>query len=156
MPFSSQQGLVAVFDPGKFPVQFPPEKKESGEPTDGIRLGGNVTWSPSRHPNPHVLIVGGSGSGKSWTIRHLATELIRHGYDCVLFDFHGDPAIEGAWTHPISLESEYGVNPLSISFDRKGGGPDPQRFEVMAQSAIYRQRHLQMRSAFRAPPPAPW
>jgi len=99
----------------------------------GILLGGELRWEPERHPNPHVLILGGSGSGKSWTIRYLASRLLDRGYRVVLFDFHGDLAVAGARTVRIALDSEFGVNPLALSLDPTGGGPDPQRFEVLEQ-----------------------
>jgi hypothetical protein len=125
----------ADFNPGVFPEadfeasEAPANAQESPEPA--VDLGNGVLWSPEAHPNPHLLIVGGSGSGKSWTVRLLARRLIELGYDCVLFDFHGDLAVEGAASHAVSLDSRYGVNPLAVAPDKTGGGPDPQRIEVL-------------------------
>ncbi|MDA2926573.1 DUF87 domain-containing protein [Acidobacteria bacterium AH-259-G07] len=132
-PLNRRKKLVASFDPGKPPAR-PAAKTEQLKIEKGqVELGSGVYWSPLGHPNPHVLIVGGSGSGKSWTIRLLAEKLLALGFHCVLFDFHGDLAVKGAATHRMALDSKYGVNQLAVSFDRTGGGPDPQRFEVLEQ-----------------------
>ena len=132
-PLHRRKKAVAAFDPGE-PPQRPVEEAKPKEAEQGqVELGDGVYWSPLSHPNPHVLIVGGSGSGKSWTIRLLAKELSALGFHCVLFDFHGDLAIRSALTHRVALDSEFGVNPLAVSLDPTGGGPDPQRFEVLDQ-----------------------
>jgi hypothetical protein len=136
-PLARRRGaVVADFNPGVFPgpdsepIEAPASAKESPHPR-AFDLGDGVLWSPEAHPNPHLLIVGGSGSGKSWTVRLLARRLLQLGYDCVLFDFHGDLAVEGAANHAVSLDSRHGVNPLAVAPDPTGGGPDPQRIEVL-------------------------
>jgi hypothetical protein len=136
-PLARRRPAVADFNPGVFPdpdadanpTEGPVNAVESSEPA--VDLGDGVLWSPEAHPNPHLLIVGGSGSGKSWTVRLLARRLLQLGYDCVLFDFHGDLAVEGAANHAVSLDSRYGVNPLAVAPDPTGGGPNPQRIEVL-------------------------
>jgi hypothetical protein len=45
----------------------------------------------------------------------------------VVLDVHGDLALDGATTHELHFESEYGINPLVLSLDPKGGGPTAQR-----------------------------
>ncbi|MDA2930092.1 DUF87 domain-containing protein [Acidobacteria bacterium AH-259-O06] len=132
-PLNRQKKWIASFDPGAPPRRSPAKTDRPKDDHGQIELGCGVYWSPLSHPNPHVLIVGGSGSGKSWTIRLLAEKLLTLGFQCVLFDFHGDLAVEGAASYRIALDSEYGVNPLAISLDPTGGGPDPQRFEVLEQ-----------------------
>ncbi|MFB3904936.1 MAG: ATP-binding protein [Acidobacteriota bacterium] len=134
VPALRRKARVASFDPGSFPVAVITETKPNEpEARTAIRLGGEICWTPENHPNPHVLILGGSGSGKTWTIRHLAQALLRNGYDCVLFDFHGDLMLSGVETCPIAFDSGFGVNPLEVGLDSRGGGPDPQRFEVLEQ-----------------------
>lgn len=132
-PLNRQRKLVASFDPGGPPtrtvVAAEPPETDKGQ----IELGSGVCWSPLGHPNPHVLIVGGSGSGKSWSMRLLAEKLLKLGFHSVLFDFHGDLGVPSASTHRIALDSQYGVNPMAVSLDPTGGGPDPQRFEVLEQ-----------------------
>jgi len=130
-PFYRRRKLISQFDPGLPPGQL--RITRTTQPVEqGILLGSGVYWRPDCHPNPHMLIVGGSGSGKSWTLALLARALAQRGCRCVLFDFHGD-LIEEATAHRIGLDSPYGVNPLAVSLDPVGGGPDPQRFEVLDQ-----------------------
>lgn len=92
----------------------------------GTSKDGAVSWHPLALPNPHLLIVGGSGSGKSQTIKAIAHEL-RKTTAVVVLDVHGDLAIDGATTHELHFESKYGVNPLVLSLDPKGGGPVAQK-----------------------------
>lgn len=134
IPALRRKSSVASFDPGSFPASVVAQKAPvESEARNAIPLGGDIWWTPENHPNPHVLILGGSGSGKTWTIRHLTQALLRNGYDCVLFDFHGDLAVPGVDTCPIAFDSDFGVNPLEVGLDPRGGGPDPQRFEVLEQ-----------------------
>ena len=60
-------------------------EKPSGEP---------VIWKPivNGRPvyNPHLVIVGGSGSGKTETIKSFLWELHRSGVGCLVFDFKDD------------------------------------------------------------------
>ncbi len=135
VPFLRRRRVVGRFDPGsRPPVRDPVQSQESvKEQATAIRLGGDVYWNPEAHPNPHVLILGGSGTGKTWTMRLLAGELSKRGRRCLLLDFHGDLVIPGIQSYSISLDSRYGVNPLEMSMDPEGGGPDPQRFEVVEQ-----------------------
>jgi DNA helicase HerA-like ATPase len=92
----------------------------------GNNKEGPVTWQPLALPNPHLLIVGGSGSGKSQTIKAIANDL-RKATAVVVLDLHGDLAIDGATTHELHFESRYGINPLVLSLDPKGGGPVAQK-----------------------------
>jgi len=41
----------------------------------GSNKEGAVSWQPLALPNPHLLVVGGSGSGKSQTIKAIAHDL---------------------------------------------------------------------------------
>jgi type IV secretory pathway VirB4 component len=92
----------------------------------GTNKEGAVSWQPLALPNPHLLIVGGSGSGKSQTIKAVCHEL-RKATAVVVFDVHGDLAIDGATTHELHFASRYGINPLVLSLDPKGGGPVAQK-----------------------------
>jgi hypothetical protein len=127
-PLYRRRRIVSQFDPGMLPGRRPDPRIARMDADKGLELGSGVFWRPESHPNPHVLIVGGSGSGKTCTLRLLAGDLLKKGYACVLLDFHGDLDIPGAVIHRIALDSEYGVNPLVVSNDPTGGGPDPQRF----------------------------
>ncbi len=133
VPAFRRRTLVASFDPGSPVNLVAPSGVTEPKTQEGIRLGGDIRWTPENHPNPHVLILGGSGSGKTWTIRRLTQALLRNGYDCILFDFHGDLDLPGVATCPIAFDSDFGVNPLEVGLDPRGGGPDPQRFEALEQ-----------------------
>ena len=92
----------------------------------GSNKDGAVSWQPLALPNPHLLVVGGSGSGKSQTIKAVAHDL-KNATAVVILDVHGDLAIDGAVTHELHFESRYGINPLVLSLDPKGGGPVAQK-----------------------------
>jgi hypothetical protein len=131
--FSRGRRPARVFDPGSSPTGTSRKLPVPCFSPAGIRLGPGVWWQPDSHPNPHVPIVGGSGSGKSFTLRLLARQLAERGRHCILLDFHGDLQIEGSVCCPIALNSPCGVNPLVVSPDPVGGGPGPQRLEVLEQ-----------------------
>jgi hypothetical protein len=56
--------------------------------------GGAVHWRPfdtaKALANPHAVIVGGSGSGKTETLKVFLAELRRAGVGCLVFDFKDD------------------------------------------------------------------
>ena len=62
---SSKEGDAGAGDPGPFSA-WDPSPASAGI---SVHLGSNGTdpllWQPLLLPNPHLLIVGGSGSGKS-------------------------------------------------------------------------------------------
>jgi hypothetical protein len=95
-----------------------------------VHLGNNkestIAWQPFALPNPHLLIVGGSGSGKSQTMKAVCHEL-RKETAIIVLDVHGDLDIDGEKTHELHFESQYGINPLVLSLDPKGGGPVAQK-----------------------------
>jgi hypothetical protein len=131
--FSRGRRVLRAFDPGACPAGTGGKLSAPVAPPAGIRLGAGLVWQPDSHPNPHVLVVGGSGSGKTFTLRLIARQLAGLGRHCILLDFHGDLQVEGSVSCPIALNSAYGVNPLVVSPDPVGGGPGPQRLEVLEQ-----------------------
>ncbi|MDA2933691.1 DUF853 family protein [Acidobacteria bacterium AH-259-D05] len=130
-PLYRRKKILSSFDPGTLARRPSVEVDKTHDSKEKLELGSGICLLPKRHPNPHVLILGGSGSGKTCTIRLLAEGLLALGYYCIVLDFHGDVGIKDAVTRRISLDSEFGLNPLVISLDPTGGGPDPQRFEVL-------------------------
>jgi hypothetical protein len=101
---------------------------------DGILLGDHVFWNPSLLRNGHVVILGTSGSGKTQTLKALGYELpdLFPGIHVVIVDFHGDLQLPGEVCYPLNAESPYGLNPLKVDVDTKGGGPDLQSIAIAA------------------------
>lgn len=87
---------IAARAPLQYLPQPPPELLFSN-PTDGIYLGVTeflntpVYWNPKYLTNPHIVIVGISGSGKSFTIK---TFLLRASYvwnaNAIIIDWAGE------------------------------------------------------------------
>lgn len=78
--------------------------------------GEEVCWEPTLHNNGHFVVIGGSGAGKTETLRVIATELERQYYPTLLIDFHGDMLPKGsrAMTYRIREGSEFYFNPLEL------------------------------------------
>jgi hypothetical protein len=100
----------------------------------GIVLGNNIRWNPASLPNGHVVLIGASGSGKTQTLKAIAYELSKlfPQIRIVVVDFHGDQQLPGEVCYPLNMESPWGVNPLTIDLDTKGGGPALQAIAVAA------------------------
>lgn len=108
-------------------------KKFATEPASGgILLGDKVYWNPANLPNGHIAIIGASGSGKTQTLKAIAYELSRFfpSVKIITIDFHGDQELPGEVCYPLNMESPYGINPLVVDLDTKGGGPSLQAIAV--------------------------
>lgn len=83
-----------------------------GHAQDGRR----VYWSPGMLNNGHMIILGGSGAGKTETIRCIALELAARAMPVVMIDFHGDmaPSIGDIRAYKIREGGEYYFNPLEL------------------------------------------
>jgi len=83
-----------------------------GHAPDGRR----VDWSPGRLNNGHMIILGGSGAGKTETIRCIASELAAKSMPVVLIDFHGDMAASDGEirSYKIREGGQYYFNPLEL------------------------------------------
>lgn len=81
-----------------------------------------VYWQPNSVINPHWLVLGVSGSGKTYNIIRILDSI--QGIKAFVFDVHGD--IEtGAYrtsTVTFSNSSPCGFNPLQINSDPEFGG----------------------------------
>lgn len=86
-----------------------------GHAQDGQR----VNWSPGQLNNGHMIILGGSGAGKTETIRCVASELAAKEMPVVLIDFHGDMAASDGdiRSYKIREGGEYYFNPLELDPD---------------------------------------
>lgn len=86
-----------------------------------------VVWDFNKVMNPHILIAGASGAGKTHTIRDLIAGLsstTRPGQRVQfhVFDVAGDMMIPGASTLLFSERTSFGLNPLRIDPDPDFGG----------------------------------
>lgn len=83
-----------------------------------------VIWDSQRVINPHMLICGGSGTGKTYTIRRILQAAANSPTPprIHIFDVHGDLRLEGASSVRFSEASEHGFNPLLLNPDPHFGG----------------------------------
>ena len=145
------------------------EPQISDKVSSGILLGENIEtgdddyWNPfpeSGSTNPHALIVGESGVGKTETIRSIVTELAQKGINSIIFDYGQGFSLDDAppefleYARPIEiLASKNGVNinPLQLfPFDINGPLNVAQRVADTFQrvySQIGVQQHAVLRQA---------
>lgn len=74
--------------------------------------GENVRWSPMEEKNPHLLIVGMSGSGKTETLKSMIFELGRAGIPSAILDLHNE--FQAVADKTIDLSATIKLNPLEI------------------------------------------
>ena len=87
--------------------------------------GKQVAWDTERLINGHVLIVGKSGTGKTFTLRNMIDQISQQSNNRVrvhVMDVHGDIDLPGASTVKFSESTPYGFNPLTINPDPDFGG----------------------------------
>lgn len=78
--------------------------------------GDPVYWSPGTLSNGHFIIIGGSGAGKTETIRCISSELERCDYPVVMIDFHGDMGCDGCDIRSFRIRegSPYYFDPFEL------------------------------------------
>lgn len=83
-----------------------------------------VTFDTKKSINPHMLILGQSGAGKSYTYRRLINEGKKWSSNIRfhIYDVHGDLDVPGASSVRFSEVSPYGLNPLRVNPDPDFGG----------------------------------
>lgn len=97
----------------------------------GTHAGDDVVWQPSQQANGFVLVLGGSGSGKTVTLRRLGHDIHTYGVPVLVLDFHGDVTLPGVRDILLSsgTDSTRGLNPMEIDavsgretglFDQRG------------------------------------
>jgi len=78
--------------------------------------GEEITWRPGTLQNGHLIITGGTGAGKTETLRCIAAELRRQEIPLLMIDFHGDMASPDLHARVHTLREGGGeyFNPLSL------------------------------------------
>ena len=99
-----------------------------------VRLGSIATsgkpavWCPPLLSNGHLVLIGGSGSGKTTTLRHITGQLRSAGVPVLILDFHGDITPAGSreqlyrfqyadnsvFVNPFHLDPRYNLIPLRL------------------------------------------
>ena len=72
-----------------------------------------INWNPYSTLNPHILIVGKSGSGKTQTVKAIVMELNKLKVPSIIFDFHNE--YENMGDNVLNLrKGDVAINPLEI------------------------------------------
>jgi hypothetical protein len=81
-----------------------------------------IEWDTQKLINPHILLCGKSGTGKTFRLRKMIAELARQDVQFHVFDVHGDIHIPGESRVLFSESSRFGYNPLVLNPDPHVGG----------------------------------
>lgn len=85
-----------------------------------------IHWDTKDVVNGHVLLMGMSGAGKTYTLRKMVRSMLEQSSpDCRVhvFDVHGDIEMgEGESVVRYSESSTYGINPMVLNADPHEGG----------------------------------
>lgn len=82
----------------------------------------DVSWDMLGAVNPHCVILGGSGAGKTHLIKAIANTLHQNNIQTHIFDVHGDITTPNESTVLYSETSGFGINPLEVNSDKHFGG----------------------------------
>lgn len=85
-----------------------------------------VRWDSNEVVNGHMLLVGMSGAGKTFTLKRMVRSILDTAGQSKprihIFDIHGDIDVEGASHVRFSEQTDYGLNPLIVNPDPHFGG----------------------------------
>ena len=83
-----------------------------------------VAWSEQTAINGHMLVAGKSGSGKTFTLKRIVSQIVRSGRPIRIhaFDVHSDLSFSDESHVLFSESTHYGINPLKISAHPHYGG----------------------------------
>ena len=84
-----------------------------------------ILWDSQKVINGHMLIMGKSGTGKTYTLRQVLEQLedqSSHKLKIHIMDVHGDIEIGDCSTVKFSESTQYGFNPLIVNPDPDFGG----------------------------------
>lgn len=85
----------------------------------------DIVWESQKVINGHMLLVGKSGTGKTYTLRKIIDQLQQQANNkirCHIMDVHGDIEIPNCSTVKFSESTSYGFNPLIVNPDPDFGG----------------------------------
>lgn len=128
-----------------------------------VETEGGVFWNPdpvSGSANPHMLVLGESGFGKTYAVSCLLTELAQRGIPSIVFDYAQGFSLENSeqeflkFAKPVELDAArdgVNINPLqSYPFDLHGPVSVAQRIAdtfKRVYSGIGIQQHAILRQA---------
>lgn len=101
-----------------------------------------VVWDSRQTINSHALVLGDTGSGKSYTLRSIVDQAVKTSDGRLrvhVFDAHGDMELRGASSVKFSESTDFGFNPLEVNPDPDFGGVR-KRIQAFV-SAINRTSH---------------
>jgi len=84
-----------------------------------------IVWDSNDVINGHWIIVGGSGTGKTYQIKNIISQVKQQGVSRIhIFDPHGDISTSPDYTSSVrfSESAPYGINPLTVNPDPYYGG----------------------------------
>ncbi len=90
----------------------------------GNEVQKQIIFDTSKIINPHMLIMGTSGTGKTYNLRKMIKQIQQQDSSIRVhvLDPHGDIEIDGASYVKFSESTDYGFNPLLINPDEDFGG----------------------------------
>lgn len=82
-----------------------------------------VFWNYDKEPNPHLMIIGQSGSGKTFLLRKILKHLHNKRIKTFVIDFHGDLHVEKDETFEYTtINPQYGIGLFEFDTNPKSGG----------------------------------
>lgn len=83
-----------------------------------------IKWESNKLINGHMIIVGASGTGKTYRLREFINKLKNQNSNIRfhILDVHGDIEVDNCSSVKFSEITNYGLNPLIISDDHDFGG----------------------------------
>ena len=98
---------------------------------NGILLGSEQSFTDKKvflnvnqTPNPHIMIIGGTGAGKTTFLTKILLQYMRSGgYNAHVIDLHGDLGIDGEnYFEFTTRNSPLGINAFEFEKEVKNGG----------------------------------
>lgn len=92
-----------------------PYMKISGNGHRWEKMGGKAILIPSKEPNPHILISGMSGFGKSMFFKSVLVDIADANLSCIIFDGHNEhAAVVSGLGGQVYDSKNGGINLLSL------------------------------------------